>query len=888
MKRKNFFLLVSLTSISMVLFSQTKPSQTKTNLDHSWFKTGTVHLISSSHQDIAWMDSPENCEIFRDEKMITPALSLLRADPDYCYSIENALYLKEYLIRHPESYDEILRYTREGRLEWGATYNQQYESMPDGEALIRQTYFGRKWLKKMLPGCDFLTAWSVDIPGRALQMPQILAKSGIKYFMISRHEPGFYNWYSPDGTNVLCFSNGHYQNFYFSIIKKNNDENKRIPIVTNILNSWSPYYKERKIKPEFPLLLSGDWMEPSDLNSLLSQWNKPVSESPPGLPKMKYSITSDALKDINSGDADIEKITGERPNIWLYIHGPTHHRALKASRDANRLLPQAEIFSTVNSVIENTFSGYPFISLNNAWENAIYPEHGWGGKHGDITDSLFRAKFETARDSAKDILNRALVSLSHKISIGKTGIPIVVFNSLSWERTDAVKTSINVYGNSHNNFKLIDCDGNQIPYQTIKATSIGANDEVLTIVFIAEKVPSVGYKTYYLQQSESVRGNVWDYKDYGYRYENKFFKIEFADGGIKSLYDKELKEELFRTDKFLGAEFFTMQSVGTGASDVFIDVEKPTMDFFEKMSNYGPHWNLIESGPVRKVWEISRAVNYCSVVERVIIYDALKKIDIELEINGFTGEQYREFRLAFPVNKVRPAVAYAVPMGIVEVGKSEMEGAGGFYKEGFQNYSILSPDIHPREVQDWFAAYNNKSSLTISSDVSVFDYLDPTTDPVDYIILQPLLLASRKSCHKQGNYYLQPGNHNYSFSLYSRSGNYSNSFQDGMSPNHPFQVIVSSRSRKTGTLPEQNSFAGVSQKNIIISTIKKCDDDDNIIIRCFDIEGKDADVVINWFGKVTEVEQTNMIEEDGKPLPFNGKDIRLPVGHHAIETIKIK
>jgi len=76
-----------------------------------------------------------------------------------------------------------------------------------------------------------------------------------------------------------------------------------------------------------------------------------------------------------------------------------------------------------------------------------------------------------------------------------------------------------------------------------------------------------------------------------------------------------------------------------------------------------------------------------------------------------------------------------------------------------------------------------------------------------------------------------------------------------MSPNHSFQVIVSSRSRRTGIIPEQNSFAGVFQKNIIISTIKKCDDDDNIIIQ---------------------------------PLPSYGKDIRLHIGHHTIETIKIK
>ena len=42
------------------------------------------------------------------------------------------------------------------------------------------------------------------------QMPQILAKAGIKYLHMSRHEEGFYNWLSPDGSGVIAFSPGHY------------------------------------------------------------------------------------------------------------------------------------------------------------------------------------------------------------------------------------------------------------------------------------------------------------------------------------------------------------------------------------------------------------------------------------------------------------------------------------------------------------------------------------------------------------------------------------------------------------------------------------------------------------------------------------------------------
>ena len=39
---------------------------------------------------------------------------------------------------------------------------------------------------------------------------------------------------------------------------------------------------------------------------------------------------------------------------------------------------------------------------------AIYPDHGWGGKEGQITDRLFRKKYEFARDKGKEMLDAAL------------------------------------------------------------------------------------------------------------------------------------------------------------------------------------------------------------------------------------------------------------------------------------------------------------------------------------------------------------------------------------------------------------------------------------------------------------------------------------------------
>ena len=38
---------------------------------------------------------------------------------------------------------------------------------------------------------------------------------------------------------------------------------------------------------------------------------------------------------------------------------------------------------------------------------------------------------------------------------------------------------------------------------------------------------------------------------------------------------------------------------------------------------------------------------------------------------------------------------------------------------------------------------------------------------------------------------------------------------------------------------------------------------------------------------VQKAELTNMIEEEGKPIPGNGNSLGLKVGHNSIETIKL-
>lgn len=877
------------------LYAQTnyRPHGSK-NTDYSYFKNGTLSIVSSSHQDIAWMDSIGACEKFRDEKMLTPVLNIMKTNPDFCFSVENALTLKEYLNQHPDRYKEILQRTREDRLEWGATYNCPYESMYDGEALIRETYFGRKWLKKMLPGCNFITAWNVDVPARALQMPQILAKSGVRYLNFSRFEPGIYRWYSPDGSSILGWTPGQYYEASLPVVNAKTDEGKKQALIKR-LNEWTVYYKTNKIKPALPYLISMDWSEPNEFASLIELWNKDSKKE--GLPVLNHSGTTESFESFDTPGAHFEKLSGERPDEWLYIHGPTHERALTVSRKANRTLTAAEKFAAINATIKNDFSLYPQEEFTTAWGDAIYPDHGWGGKHGDMTDLAFRKKFEDAYSISNNILHKSLSSISKLIAFNKKGKAIVVFNPLSWERSDEVEVSLNLYGKDTMSYKIFDAVTNkEVPSQLIKAGNVKGSDETIKFVFVAEKIPSVGYKTYYLEPySAELKNGVPVYptnpslvnsEANSDTYENKFYRIQFGEGGLKSIFDKELNKELLDTKYLLGGEIFQLESIGYGAGE-FSAIQPVTMNGFEKVSQYQPKWNCSEYGLVRKTWELSQQTKFATIHQAVTLYDNLKQIDFKVEILGFSGEHYREYRMAFPLNQQKSKVAYEVPMGVVEVGKNEIKGAAGFSKPD-QIYSTPTKDIHPREVQDWFNSSSDNVSVTISSSVAVFDWIDPTDKNNFSTVLQPILLASRKSCNNEGNYYLQPGNHSYQFNLTSNEGEWHNSVHNGKQQNQPLLPVVVNVDVPRNGLPLTYSFAGVNADNVIITTIKKSEDENNIIMRLVDMEGKSVDATINWFGKVNGVNTTNIIEEEDKPLVKNTDAIQLLVKPFSIETIRIK
>ena len=103
--------------------------------------------------------------------------------PEYKFiSSQPALYqfLKE---RYPETYEKIKERVKEGRWEpEGGMWVEADCNLTSGESLVRQFLYGKKFFKDEF-GIDSRILWLPDVFGYSGALPQIMKKSGIKYFM---------------------------------------------------------------------------------------------------------------------------------------------------------------------------------------------------------------------------------------------------------------------------------------------------------------------------------------------------------------------------------------------------------------------------------------------------------------------------------------------------------------------------------------------------------------------------------------------------------------------------------------------------------------------------------------------------------------------------------
>ncbi len=147
--------------------------------------SGNVALVAHSHLDIAYYWRRIHA-VQKNLRTVLIQMRLMDKYPNYKYAHTQAYTYETIEKYYPEVFEELKEKIKSGRFEpVGAMYVEPDCNIPNAESLIRQCLYGQNYYKEKF-GFTVDTCWLPDVFGNSWILPQILAKTGVKYFVSNK------------------------------------------------------------------------------------------------------------------------------------------------------------------------------------------------------------------------------------------------------------------------------------------------------------------------------------------------------------------------------------------------------------------------------------------------------------------------------------------------------------------------------------------------------------------------------------------------------------------------------------------------------------------------------------------------------------------------------
>ena len=184
-----------------------KPELDKVTGGHSL----EISAIGHAHIDLAWL-WPIRETKRKAARSFSTVLKNMEIYEDYIFGASQPQLYEWIKTDYPALYEKIKGRIKEGRWEvQGGMWVEPDTNLPGGESLVRQILYGKRYYKEEFD-VDVETLWLPDVFGYCAALPQILVKSGIKYFMtiklswntINQFPHHTFLWEGLDGSKILA------------------------------------------------------------------------------------------------------------------------------------------------------------------------------------------------------------------------------------------------------------------------------------------------------------------------------------------------------------------------------------------------------------------------------------------------------------------------------------------------------------------------------------------------------------------------------------------------------------------------------------------------------------------------------------------------------------
>jgi alpha-mannosidase len=813
---------------------------------------------------------------------ILRALRLLHAHPNARFTLDQACYVEPFLDRYPEEEAAFRKYVAEGRLAIvGGTDVMPDVNMPSGESFVRQVLYGKGYFRRKL-GVDVTVGWQLDTFGHHAQMPQIMKLAGFQSFWFFRgvanwDVPAEFLWEGLDGSRIPAFWLPQGYAISFGSPKT--------------LAEFSPWMKGRfdSLARQSPFgdrvgLGGADVCEPEEhLPALVEAHNR----QPNAALQLRLAVPADYEK-VVAGRADRPTVTGELNPIFQGAYS-SRIELKQMQRDLERLLTTAEKLAAMAQG-----HGRPADSdaLWRAWEPVLFNQtHDLAS--GVMTDHVYDDTVSSYRFSkrlAEELVDAGLDAMCSKIDTTGEGIPVVVWNALSWPRSDLVEVDVGFSEPGLQDVRLLDSDGREVPVQFAEVQPSAGGLLQVSVGFIARDVPALGYRVYRAVAVRAARGSepgpipAAD----GLTLENELYRLRLdpATGALASLWVKSPTPEASASGtepgwealsgpanivsrEHDGGDLWELYQPLDGGSRIAMTRQQPVPQKGKAVFSHefsGEPGTAVR-GPVFSEFRVAHPFGpKGTFATRVRLYAGLPRIDFQTRL--VNQDQFVRYQAHFPTSIQTGVNTHEIPFG-----------------------ASVRPNAIEFPAQNWVDYGDGKRGLTLLNRGL------PGNLASDNTLLLSLLRSTRIVAYGFGGGY-EPGMTSdsgfelgvervFDYALVPHGGDWrdATAFRHGLEFNNP--LLARKASPHPGPLPRRWGLLEISHPYVVASALKP-GPQGSTILRVYEATGRPAQgVTIRLASDILEAQEVNLMEDPGRKLDAPGGTLPVDLRPFEIKTFRL-
>ena len=753
-------------------------------------KKQKVYMIGNAHLDPAWVWSWQegSCEA---KATIRSALDRMQEFPDFkfvCSSSSVYQWIEDF---DSDMFEEIKARVAEGRFIIVGGWKVQPDcNLPSGENFARMSLYSQRYFKEKL-GQTSKVGYNVDSFGHNAMMPQILRKSGMKYYVYMRPmeyeksmKDNVFTWEAPDGSKVTAFRiNEAYCKRFESL-----------DVLEKYLDECSNFYAGREFMGYYGVGNHGGGPTIKNIQ-LIKEYN----EKPDGKYELIMADPAEFFEEYENGHT-MSVLKDE-----LQHHASGCYSAVSEvktlMRKGETKLTEAEKYLVLTELL----LGKPYAQeeIQKGWENinflTFHDIMGGCCIKKAYDDSLYMG-YESISIAEKQ-KNSAAQTLSWKIDTTnkKYGLPIVLFNSHAFEVEEIVEINNSAVA-------VRDADGKEIPFAnvTCEALSVFNRDNAI----FKAKIPAMGYTVYYFEPT-----GAFNHVDLSkpmptlmkadVALENECLKVTFDENGsLSSIFDKAKGQELL---------------CGKSRADVIDEAAHDTWshgrNYFDNIIGEAEFIKAekIESNILRETVKVTCRYGNSTIMQYYTLHAGENLLRVRVKLNW--NEKHKMLKITFLVCCKAPTSIYEIPFASIERPCNGEE----------------------ESAQMWAMVGDSESGLALLND-SKYSYSAKDNEISLTAIRSPIYCDHGLTRTEESNYTDQ-GIHEFSYALMpATTRNKSEIFKAALAFNTRPTVVL--ENHHNGVLPLQYSGLEVQADNVLVSAFKKSEDKQGYVVRAYECEGK--------------------------------------------------